>query len=159
MTNTDPPTHPSDEAAHDPGDLKDLLEEVRILLPGVQVLTAFLIVLPFNSGFAKIDALEKWIYLVTFCCAISSLILLSEPAIAHRLERPLRDRAAFKRHGTRMAIAGTIPLSVALVLVSHLVVTEVFSGVEGTLVAAGVAALIGVLWWLLPLRHKHRKQS
>ena len=48
------------------GDFSDMLSEMRILLPGAQTLSAFLILLPFNAGFAKIDATEKIVFLATF---------------------------------------------------------------------------------------------
>ncbi len=90
ITNNDDGGDPGDR--HDAGDLGDMHQELRILLPGAQVLTAFLIVLPFNQGFPEIRHSEKWIYLATFLCSIGSLVFLSSSAAHHRLERPLRDR-------------------------------------------------------------------
>src|SRR4051794_18927871 len=95
---------PQDE--HPDGDLGDLLQELRILLQGAQVLTAFLIVLPFNQGFAEINESEKWVYLATFFCSICPLVLFTAPAAHHRLQRPLNDRAGFKQFATRMIIVG-----------------------------------------------------
>ena len=69
--------------ASDSGDLSDLLSELRILLPGAQMLTAFLIILPFNGGFAKIVQAEKIVFLATFFLSMTSLVLLSAPAIQH----------------------------------------------------------------------------
>src|SRR5579883_1281215 len=77
-------------------DLTDLLQEQRILLQGSQVPTAFLVILPFQPGFGKIDLGEKWVYLITFVYALVSLIVFAAPAAQHRLERPLRDRDRFK---------------------------------------------------------------
>ncbi len=106
-------------------ELDELLQEQRILLRGSQVLTAFLIILPFQQGFTKIDRGEKSIYLITFICALVSLILFAAPAAQHRLERRLRDRAHFKREATHTLIAGLAPLSLALILVAKLIVGEV----------------------------------
>ena len=106
-------TPPTPETAQQAADFGDLLQELRVLLQGAQVLTAFLIVLPFYSAFASLLPVEKWVYLVTFTCSLSSLILLSAPAAQHRLEWPLRDRAHFKRFATRMVIIGLVPLSLA----------------------------------------------
>jgi len=52
------------------GSLTDMLHELGILLQGAQVLTAFLIVLPFNQDFDKIHDFEKWVYTATFLCSI-----------------------------------------------------------------------------------------
>ncbi|HKP52730.1 MAG TPA: DUF6328 family protein [Chloroflexia bacterium] len=148
----------SDEG-HDEKDLNDLLQELRILLQGVQVLTAFLTILPFNQGFEKVDATEKWVYLATFVCSISGLIIFSAPAAQHRIARPLMDRVRFKDFATRMIIIGLVPSSLALVLATQLVVAQVIGGVLSLIVAGLVAVLIGVLWWILPLVHKEKEQT
>src|SRR5688572_31521435 len=87
-------------------DLTELMQELRVLLPGTQTLTAFLIILPFNSGFADIQDGEKYVYLATFLCSLTSLILFAAPAARHRLQRPLRDREAFKHRANQLVIAG-----------------------------------------------------
>ncbi|MDQ3693091.1 MAG: DUF6328 family protein [Chloroflexota bacterium] len=135
------------------GDLGDLLQELRVLLPGAQTLTAFLIILPFNTGFSQIQQQEKLIYLATFLCSVCSLVLFTAPAAQHRLQRPLRDREGFKNSATHLIIAGMIPLSAALILATHLVIAQVLASVWIAWVAAGVVAvLIGLVWWLHPLR-------
>jgi len=135
------------------GDLTDLLGELRVLLPGAQTLTAFLIILPFNSGFAQIREEEKVVYLVTFLCSVTSLVLFTAPAAHHRLQRPLRDREGFKTLATRFIIAGLVPLSVALVLATQLVVSEVVPGRVFSWIVAGIlAVMILVVWWVTPLR-------
>jgi len=85
---------------------------------------------------------------------LSSLILFAVPAAQHRLERPLRDRARFKREATHTLIAGLAPLSLALILVAKLIVGEVVDQRAGTSTAAGVGLILGVLWWALPLARK-----
>ena len=136
------------------GDLGDLLQELRVVLPGAQMLTAFLVILPFNQGFRQIQSSEKWVYVATFICSIASLILFTAPAAQHRLERPLRDRERFKRTATRMIIVGLIPLSFALVLTTYLVITEVVGNRPALVAAASTCAMIGAIWWLMPLRRR-----
>jgi len=136
---------------HDDGDFSDMLSEQRILLPGAQMLTAFLIILPFNGGFRHIVQVEKIVFLATFICALTSLLLLSAPAIQHRLIRPLVDRAAFKDIANRFIVAGAIALAFAFTLATNLVISEVFGGVAGLVVSGMIAALILVLWWILPV--------
>ena len=144
---------------HDEEDLNDLLQELRILLQGVQVLTAFLVILPFNQGFEKIEEIEKWVYLATFVCSVTGLVLFSAPAAHHRLARPLMDRVRFKEFATRMTIVGLVPSSLALVLATQLVVAQVLGNVQSIVVAAIIAVLIGVFWWILPLAHKEKEQE
>jgi hypothetical protein len=133
------------------GDLSDLLNELRILLPAAQLLTAFLITLPFNSGFSQIVESEKWIFLATFCCSLTSLVLFAAPAVSIVITPSpgsftLQD-ASFTPDVMRRGI-----LSFALVLASNLVVSQVFGHLRGVWFAMGTGALIFSLWWLLPLR-------
>jgi hypothetical protein len=136
-------------------DLSDLLQELRILLQGVQVLTAFLIVVPFSEGFGRIDQLEKWVYLITFVAAITGLVFISAPAAQHRLQRPLRDRTGFKHFATRMILIGVGAFSLALTLAAQLVSNEVVGFGPSIVVAGIVAVLIGTFWWLVPMFSKH----
>jgi hypothetical protein len=139
------------EGSWEDADLSDLLQELRILLPGAQTLTAFLIILPFSPGFALIDQAERWVYMATFLCSVSSLILFTAPAAQHRLERPLRDRVRFKETATRQIVVGLIPLSIALILSTQLVINEVGGRTVGIGAAVIVAGLVGFMWWLIPL--------
>ncbi|MES2742881.1 MAG: DUF6328 family protein [Pseudomonadota bacterium] len=132
------------------GDFSDMLSEQRILLPGAQMLTAFLIILPFNGGFQKIVHAEKIVFLATFFFSMISLLLLSAPAIQHRLLRPLRDRAAFKRMASRLIVAGAIALAFAFTLATNLVISEVFGALAGYIAGAVIAVTVTLLWWLLP---------
>ncbi|MES2352264.1 MAG: DUF6328 family protein [Pseudomonadota bacterium] len=147
---------PAEQAEQDDGDFSDMLSEMRILLPGAQMLSAFLIILPFNGGFAQIVRAEKLVFLATFFLALTSLVLLSAPAIQHRLMRPLKNRVRFKRIATRQIVAGALALAVALVLGTNLVISEVFGAVVGAIMAAVMALLIAGAWWLMPMVWKRR---
>jgi hypothetical protein len=134
----------------DDGDLTDMLGELRVLLPSAQLLSAFLITVPFSSGFAAAVTAEKDVFLATFMLSVTSLVLLSAPAVQHRLIRPLVDRARFKRLATRQIVFGSISLSLALILVTQLVLSAVLGHTVGNIAALSVAVLIMLLWWALP---------
>jgi hypothetical protein len=138
------------------GDLSDLLQELRVLLQGVQVLTGFLIVLPFSEGFKRVSGSEKTVYITLFLCVLVSLVLFSAPAAQHRLLAPLLDRVRFKHLSTRLVIVGMIPFSVALVLATHFVLDEVSTRAVANTVSATVALAIGLLWWVMPLLRRRR---
>lgn len=141
-------------------DLGDLLQELRVLLPGAQTLTAFLIILPFNGGFAQIQRGEKYVYVATFLCAVASLICLSAPAAQHRVQRPLLDREGFKMTANRLIVIGMVFLSLALALATELVIGEVLQVAWVSWAAAvGVGALLLAIWWVMPLRQKIRQAS
>lgn len=158
LNNALEPSQPPHEAFKEHGDLSDLLSELRVMLPGAQLLTAFLIVLPFNDGFEDIAPLEKYVFLATFFLALASLVLLSGPAIQHRIMTPLQDRPGFKRMVMRQLVAGGITLALAFVLATMLVMAEVFGATAGIIAGLAVAVLISCVWMVLPLmmRRKHR---
>jgi len=137
----------------------DLLQEIRVLLSGAQVLTAFLVTLPFSSGFGRLDSAERIVYVATFITALLSLVLFATPAAYHRLVWPVPDRRRFKRMGTRLVIAGLLPLSASLILATHLVLTEVLRDKYATVVTVFIAGVIGVFWWAWPLSHFHSSRS
>ena len=140
-----------DTGAHVDGDMSDLLQELRVLLQGVQVLVGFLIVLPFSEGFERVSPESRWVYLVLFLCAIVSLLLFSAPAAQHRILSPLRDRIEFKRGSTRTVVIGMIPLSAAMVLATHFVLDQVSGRTIANFASGAVAVIILILWWIAPL--------
>lgn len=144
------------EGDADDGDLADTLSELRVLLPSAQLLTAFMITVPFNPGFAAIVASEKAVFLATFLLAMVSLILLSAPAVQHRLIRPLINRVRFKHLASRQIVVGSVTLAFALTLSTYLVLTQVFGHVTGLLSATLIGTAIATLWWALPKLLKQR---
>jgi len=142
--------------APDTDTLGDLLTELRILLQGAQVLTSFLIILPFNTSFGEVAAPERWVYSATFLSSLVSLVLLSAPALHHYLRRPMRHPEQFKRTATRLVRAGAVFMSLALVLATRLVTAQVVPGALAWLVPGAMALLLLWVWWLVPLRHERR---
>jgi hypothetical protein len=138
----------SDE--EDDGDLTDLLGELRVLLPTAQLLSAFLTTVPFTSGFGAIVTSEKRVFLATFLLSVSSLVLLSAPAVQHRFMRPLVNRPGFKRLATTQTVLGSVSLAAALVLVSQLILSAVLGSTIGNIAAGSVGLLIVLLWWVSP---------
>lgn len=141
------------------GRLADLLSELRVMLAGAQMLTAFLILLPFNSTFEQIVQFEKYVFLATFFLAVSSIVLLSAPAIQHRIMNPLRDRLGFKRMAIRHLVAGGVTMALAFVLATDLVISQVFGALPGVVAAVVIAVLILCLWLLLPFYLRRRARS
>ena len=148
---------PSIVTRDDPNSLSELLQELRILLQGAQVLVGFLVVLPFSERFSRISSLEKGVYLAAFLATLSSLILFSAPALHHRLQRPLQNRIQFKNFATRMMVFGAMPLSLGLLLATQVAVSEIVGEVVGTFVAIVMGAFIAFVWWLSPRLFPNRR--
>lgn len=144
------PTKSEADVTGEDGNLTDMLGELRVLLPCAQLLSAFLITVPFNSGFADIVNSEKGVFLATFMLSILSLILLSAPAVQHRLIRPLTDRAAFKRLASLQIVVGAVLLGLALTLATQLVLSTVLGDLWGTVLASVTGGTLLFLWWVLP---------
>jgi hypothetical protein len=136
-------------------DLGDLLQEIRVLIQGAQVLTAFLVILPFSAGFDDLSQPERWVYVATFALAVLALVLFSAPAAQHRLARPLLQRELFKDQATRFLIAGLAAISIALVLATQLVVSEVVGARWSLFWAGAVGVGVLVFWWIYPLHRRH----
>lgn len=153
----------ADDPAHvvkdDPNSLAELLQELRILLQGAQLLAGFLVVLPFSQRFADISRLEKGLYLGAFLATLTSLILFSAPAIHHRLQRPLVNRIQFKNFATRMTVLGAIPLSFALPMAAHVASNEIAGPVVATIISLLVGAGIAFVWWMFPRVFPNRLPS
>jgi archaellum biogenesis protein FlaJ (TadC family) len=147
---------PEPSPAQPDEDLTDLLNEIRLLLPGTLLLVAFLIALPFNTGYTRVSKFDNAVYVAMFLCAILSLLLFAAPAAQHRLMSPLRDRAAFKRSVNRQVIIGLIPLSAAITLATYLVISDVVNTLAAAIVAGIVGLTIALLWWVVPLNRRRR---
>lgn len=92
----------------------------------------------------------------TFFWALTSLVLLSAPAVQHRLMRPLSSREHFKRVATRDIFAGSFALAVAFRLCTNLVISALMGQVLGLIASGTIAILIFLLWCVLPMVLKRR---
>lgn len=155
-----PEQEPDDEISPpgtpDDGDMTDMLGELRVLLPTAQLLSGFLIAVPFAAGFGAVVRAEKHVFLATFVLSVASLVLFTAPAVQHRLMRPLAQRAKFKTLASRQMLTGAALLSLALVLATQFVLSEVLGNGVGNLAALGIGCLIAGVWFIAPLRWKRR---
>jgi hypothetical protein len=139
----------------------ELLNEVRVLLPGVQLLFAFLWALPFFGTFGLSSALVHWLYLGSFLSATGASALLIAPSVYHRLHwrRDVLDKEDMLRTCNRLAIGGIVLLALAMSLAVFLVSFFVF-GMLLALITGGFAVVtLGMLWFALPLTRRARDQK
>jgi hypothetical protein len=134
--------------------LLELTGELRVALPGVQVLFAFLLVVPFNARFLEVTDFQQTIYLVTLLLTAASSAFLIAPTVHHRLTFRKQQKERIVLVGNRLTIAGLTTLGLAMIGVVLLVTDFVF-GTVTTVVGAGLtAALFAVAWYVLPLRRQ-----
>jgi hypothetical protein len=134
--------------------LGELLQELRVALPGVQVLFAFLLAVPFQGNFTRITPFQEKVYFATLLCTAISAALLISPTAYHRLNFHLQQKRELVFLSNRLAIAGIGLLAVAMTG-AIMLITDVLFGSGATVVFSVAAALMfAVLWGLLPLRRR-----
>jgi uncharacterized protein DUF6328 len=132
--------------------LQELLGELRVALPGVQVLFAFLLVVPFNQRFGDVTAFQKDIYFVTLLCTTAAAAFLIAPSVHHRIEFRRQDKEHIVIVSNRLTIIGLSFLAISMTCVILLVTDVLFGPATTALATAIVALLFAVLWYAVPLR-------
>ena len=140
-------------------ELMELLNELRVALPGVQILFAFLLVVPFQQRVEQTTDFQRSLYLVTLVAAAVATGLFIAPAAQHRVLFRQQDKEGLLRRGSRSAFAGLVVLALAISSSLLLVVDVLFSQTQAWLTAGAVAALL--LWWwvLVPFWHRSRNDQ
>lgn len=132
-------------------ELQQLLDELRVILPGVEILFAFLLTVPFTSRFREVTVEQETTYFVAFFSAALAVTFLIAPAMLHRIQRNPDDMEQLLRTATQLAIVGAASMAVTVTAVVFLITQLLFSVVTGSVVAAGLAGVIATLWFGLPL--------
>ena len=154
-----PPPHPETgrretEEERVDRNLQEMLGELRVALPGVQVLFAFLLVVPFNQRFADVTDFQKTVYFVTLLFTTASTVCLISPTAHHRIEFRRQNKAEIVRTGNHIVVLGLGLLGIAMTG-AVLFVTDVLYDSDTTAVAATCVALaFAVLWYGIPLRRR-----
>ena len=136
--------------------LTELMSELRVALPGVQVLFAFLLVAPFNQRFRTLSHFERRLYLVTLLCTLLAAILMIAPTLQHRLEFRRGEKAYLVRTGNRLTIAGLTVFALAMTCAILLVTHYLFGPTTAIITTALVAACFVLVWFVIPLRRLSR---
>jgi len=134
--------------------LEQLMTELRVAMPGVQILFAFLLSVPFTQRFGRTTEIQRDLYYTTLILAALSTILFIAPSSQHRLLFRKRDKEALLFRSNAYAIAGLMCLGAALCAALLFVSLFLFSPLVGTLVTAALGAMLVLLWIVLPLRRR-----
>ena len=132
--------------------LLELVSELRVALPGVQVLFAFLLVVPFNGRFLEVTDFQEGVYLATLLFTAAASALLIAPSVHHRLAFRKQRKERIVVIGNRLAIAGLGSLGLAMTGVVLLVTDFVFGSPTSVIATAATGGLFAAVWILLPLR-------
>jgi predicted membrane channel-forming protein YqfA (hemolysin III family) len=136
--------------------LSELLQELRVALPGVQVLFAFLLAVPFQQGFEKITSFQKGAYFGTLICTAIAAVMLISPSAYHRVTFRYQQKRKLIFYANQFSIVGLIFLALAMTG-AIMLVTDVLFGSAATVVVTGLAAFsFAFFWFVLPLQRRLR---
>ena len=138
-------------------ELIELLNELRVTLPGVQVLFAFLLIVPFSQRFEMINDLQKYAYIVALTFTALGSALLIAPTPYHRIRWRDQDKEAMLRLANRLALAGTVCVAIAMPCALFFVTDFLFKSPLPALLAALVIGVIVTFWYALPLERELRE--
>ena len=127
--------------------MTELLNELRVAMPGVQVLFAFLLAVPFQQRFQTVNAFQRDVYLVTLLAAATATAFLIAPSAYHRIAFQEHEKERIIQMGTRQFVCGIVALAVAMTGAVLLVTDVLFQAATTIVVVVGVAALFGWLWF------------
>jgi hypothetical protein len=137
-------------------ELIELLNELRVALPGVQVLFAFLLAVPFSNGWNRVTDLQRDVFFVAFLCTAAATVLLIAPSTYHRLRWREGDKERMLEVGNRLAIAGTVFLAFAMTAVVFLITDLLFEAWWAALVTGLSAGGFAWFWYGLPFARRSR---
>ena len=129
-------------------ELMELLNELRVALPGVQFLFAFLLIVPFQQVARDISEFQRDVYFVALLSAAVATALLIAPAAQHRVLFRQKEKEELLHRSNRSALAGLVVLALAISSALLLVVDVLFSLTQAW-VSAGVVAALLLWWWIL----------
>jgi hypothetical protein len=151
-----PPGDAEEPAERVSRELDELMQQLRIALPGVQVLFAFLLTVPFTNRFDTVDGSARVAFFVAFLATTAAAGLLLAPVSYARIQFRQTDKERLVQLGTRTAIAGLGLLAVAITAVTFVVTQVLYANTTAAIIAAAVASLLAVLWFAVPLAARLR---
>ena len=147
-----------DDDKSDGDELIELLNELRVTLPGVQVLFAFLLAVPFTNRWERVTDTQTDAYFVALLATLFGSVLLIAPSAYHRIRWREATDEELLRVSNRLAIAGTVCLAVGMTAAVFLITDLVYKSTVTAVVTALAAGSFAWFWYGLPLLHRARKQ-
>ena len=137
-------------------ELIELLNELRVALPGVQVLFAFLLAVPFQARFGQTTPFQRDVYFAGLVLALIATAFLIAPTAMHRLNFRQNDKEAIVLISNQLVIAGTGVLALAMITVTALISDLLFGTVASIVTTTGATLVFALLWVVLPLSSRAR---
>jgi hypothetical protein len=148
-----------DEDGRRDRELIELLNELRVALPGVQVLFAFLLAVPFAQRFADVTDLQRDVYTAALLCTVAGSVFLIAPTTFHRIRFRDYDKEFLLRLGNAFTITGMVFLALAMTVSVFLVTDVLYESAVALILSLLTAALFAGVWFLLPLGREVQDKS
>jgi amino acid transporter len=132
-------------------ELIELLNELRVVLPGITVLFAFLLAVPFAKGWSRVTEFQRDVFVVAFLSTAVSVAFFTAPSSYHRLRFRHGNKEHIVKVGNRLTIAGIAASAVSLEAVVLLVMDYVLSLAAAVAAAVTLFAVVATLWFGLAL--------
>jgi len=140
-------------------ELNELMQELRVILPGVQVLLAFLLTLPFTNRFTTLNDEERAIYFCAVVATTLAVVLMMTPGVQHRMRFREHDKEALLRLSNELAKWATAAIGVAVSAVLFLITEYLYGVTAGAVITIALMATIVTLWYVLPWRRRHDREG
>jgi hypothetical protein len=140
-------------------ELMELLQELRVAIPGVQILFAFLLTVPFSQGWQKVSDAQRNVFFAAFIFATIATLCLIAPTTMHRIEFRQRDKEGIIKVSNRLAIWGLAFLALAIVAVVYVITDFIFGSPASIVLAALAASFFSALWYAVPLIRRQRTSA
>ncbi|MBV9334259.1 MAG: hypothetical protein JO243_00060 [Solirubrobacterales bacterium] len=139
--------------------LAELLQEVRVVQTGVQILFGFLLTIAFQPKFEKLSGFQKGVYLGTLVAAATTLIMLTAPTSWHRILFRQGDKEHLVRVANRFTVLGLAAMGFTMVGVVLLLSDIAFTPALTVVITAATVIVCSVLWYVLPLARRRRLEE
>jgi Family of unknown function (DUF6328) len=139
--------------------MSELLQELRVALPGVQILFAFLLAVPFQQRFEQVSQFQKSTYFATLLLSAVATAFLISPSAYHRLNFRRRDKEYLVEIAGRFMVIGMAALALAMTGAVMFVTDELFRETAVAVTAAAVALMFALLWFVMPLLRRRHTQA
>jgi hypothetical protein len=135
-------------------ELIELLNELRVALPGVQVMFAFLLMVPFSQGFVKVTSVQKAAFFVALVGTAIATILLIAPSSFHRIQWREHDKERLLQISNGLTIAGLAFLALSMTAVVFTITDFMYGSPVSLIVSVVIGLAFAVLWYVIPLIRK-----
>ena len=137
-------------------EVDELMQELRAVIPGAQVLFGLLLTVAFTERFRELGDSERYVYFATFVSALFALVLLLAPASFHRIRFRQHDKERLLRVANREMIIAFVFVAASIGGVAYLVTSLVISTTVAAVTSALLVFAAAILWWVVPLVGAHR---